>query len=216
ILHDTVEDTPATTEEVTDLFGEDVATIVEGATKIRQIKFKLRDETYYTENIRKMLLAMAQDIRVVLVKLADRLHNMQTLDAMPKDKQKRISRETLDIYAPLSSRLGMGELKGQLEDLAFPYLFPDEYSWTKKLIATELSRKEDYIDEIESKLKKILNKDKIKYVDIHGRVKHVYSLYRKLQRYENNINKIFDIVAIRVIVPNVKACYAALGAIHNT
>ena len=215
LLHDIVEDTPITLNDLRKEFGNDVAKVVEGETKISKIKFRFRDETYYIENIRKMLVAMAQDIRVVIIKLADRYHNMQTLDALPKEKQERIARETLEIYAPLASRLGMGELKGHLEDLAFPYLFPNEYAWTKKLISAELEKKEEYIEEVTKNLKRELKKAGVNVIDIHGRIKHLYSLYRKLVRYDNNINKIYDIIAIRVIVNNISACYESLGVIHK-
>jgi len=167
------------------------------------------------ENLRKLFLAMAKDIRVILIKFADRLHNMKTLDALPKEKQKRIALETLEIYAPLSSRLGIGELKGQLEDLAFPYVHPKEYQEIINQVKEKYSQSKRYLEKISPLIKKTLNKKGVRVIEIHSRTKHYYSLYKKLLRYDMDWHRIYDLVALRIIVPDIENCYAALGVIHK-
>ncbi|MBU1038943.1 RelA/SpoT family protein [Patescibacteria group bacterium] len=213
LLHDVPEDTPITLEEVAKEFGPEVGKLVKGITKLSKLKYRGLER--YAENLRKMFVAMAEDVRVVLIKLADRLHNLSTLSALPPVKQQRIARETLEIYAPIANRLGIGELKGQLEDLAFKYVYPEEYAWVVK---TSTSRMEDQISYSQDLIKeviKLLEKNNIAYNSVHGRVKHHYSLYKKLLRKDMDISKVYDLVALRVIVPDVAACYQALGAVHS-
>jgi GTP pyrophosphokinase len=215
ILHDAVEDTKTNIEEIKQNFGEEAANLVSGVTKLKKIFFRKHLDIYPIENLRKMFLAMAQDLRVVVIKLFDRLHNLKTIKGLSSEQQKRIARETIEIYAPLAFRLGIGELKGQLEDLAFPYFLPREYKMVVKLAAAESERKKDYIEKAKNDLKKTLQKEDIKIVDIHGRTKHLYSLYKKLQKYSHNINNIYDLLALRVIVPGIPDCYKCLGIIHR-
>lgn len=216
LLHDTVEDGGATRQDLVQEFGEEVALIVDGVTKITKIHLKGSTEEQFQENLRKMLLVMAQDLRVILVKLADRLHNMQTLEFLPKNKQLENARETLEIYAPLAERLGIGEIKGELEDLAFKYAYPDEYAklieQTKKLY----SESETYTTKFRKQLNQILQ-PKIKDAAVNVRRKHLYSLYRKLQRPEidADLAKVHDLSAARILVNSVEDCYLALGIIHG-
>lgn len=219
LLHDTVEDTDADLEVIKNKFGEEVAFLVSGVTKLKRLKGKLvtREslQNYSMENLRKMFLAMAEDIRVVLIKLSDRLHNIKTLEAKESHDRKRIARETIEIYAPLANRLGMGEMKGQLEDYSFPHLYPEEYKNIKRLYAKEINIRKSYINKAKRQIRKLMNEHGIEVLDIHGRAKHLYSLYKKLQRYDNNIKNIYDLFAIRVIVNSVSDCYEVLGIIHQ-
>ncbi|AKM82784.1 TPA: bifunctional (p)ppGpp synthetase/guanosine-3',5'-bis(diphosphate) 3'-pyrophosphohydrolase [Candidatus Berkelbacteria bacterium] len=225
LLHDTCEDTDLTLNDLRKEFGREIANLVDGVTKLSKIRIttkwlfvkekeQLAEYDRQIETLRKMFVAMSSDIRVVILKLADRLHNMQTLDGVPKEKRYRIAKETLAIYAPLAYRLGMGEVKGKLEDLAFPYVYPEEYAALKKKAAGRLVEKERYILQFKKKILAKLYKDGIKG-QIHGRTKHMYSLWRKLQRYDNDLSHIYDLVALRIIVNSVEECYKALGIIHN-
>ena len=218
LLHDVCESAPeeekeARKKEIEKKFGKDVSFLVEGVTKLG--KLRAHGEERYLENMRRMFLSIAQDVRVVLIRLADRLHNMQTLSAIPQHKQKRIANETLEIYAPLAGRLSMGKLKGELEDLAFPYSYPAEYDALIDKIKERREHKEVYLAKVKYKLSEELKKAKISVVSVDARVKHVFSLYRKLQRHNNNLDEIYDIVALRVIVKNIEDCYAALGIVHK-
>lgn len=215
LLHDVPEDTPVSLKEVEKEFGKEIAFIVDGVTKLGKIKLRGQREEYYLDNLRKMFLAMAADIRVVLIKLADRLHNMKTLDSLPTDKQQRIAKETMEIFAPIANRLGIGEIKGQLEDLAFKYLDRKNYDRVVKLEKEAFEERKQYVNRAIEELRKELLKEKIKVIDIHGRAKHYYSLYLKLKKHENDLGKIFDIVAIRIIVPTIVDCYETLGIVHN-
>lgn len=219
LLHDTVEDTQVTSSDLIREFGPEVATLVGGVTKITNYRLKGSREEQFVENLRKMLLVMSKDLRVVFIKLADRLHNMRTMDALPKEKQIQNSMETLEVYAPLAERLGIGKLKGELEDLAFPYVYPEEYKKTKELVKSyfKSGRVEENIETMRKTILSKLIKQKIK-ADVHGRKKHFYSLWRKLMRPENDweIEKVNDLVALRVLVPKIPDCYVALGIIHNT
>ncbi len=215
IVHDVPEDTPITLEEVGKKFGNEVAYLVDGITKLGKIKLRGTKEELYLENLRKMFLAMAQDIRVVIIKLADRLHNMRTLEYLPPDKQERIARETMDIFAPIANRLGIGEIKGELEDLCFMYLDPEHYGETKKLEETYLRDGKEYMDRIVKLFRSELLKEKIRVIDIHGRTKHLYRLYQKLKRHDMDITRIYDLVAIRIVVPEIADCYEALGIVHK-
>ena len=225
ILHDVCEDTPCDLNTIRKEFGRDVANLVDGVTKLGKIRitrkwiFLTSKESLpafdrQVETLRKMFIAMAKDIRVVIIKLADRLHNMRTLDGIPEEKRLRIAKETIEIYGPLAYRLGMGELKGELEDLAFPYVYPEEFKKLQTTIANRLKEKEKYIDKLKKILTTKLYKEGIK-AEIHGRTKHMYSLWRKLQRYDNDISRIYDLVALRIIVDTVEECYQVLGMIHK-
>jgi len=213
LLHDVPEDTPRTLEDVEAAFGPEVATLVAGITKLGHIKY--RGVERYIENLRKMFLAMAEDVRVVIIKFADRLHNLQTLDAIPYKKQYRVALESLEIYAPIANRLGMGEMKGKLEDAAFKYVYPKEFEWTKNLAQTTARGHDAYLERVMNDVRDDLKTSNVKYIEVHGRAKHLYSLYRKLLKNDRNIARIYDIIAIRIIVPSIADCYAALGIVHG-
>src|SRR6266481_5613394 len=213
LLHDTVEDTGASLDQIRKEFGEDVAFLVDGVTKLGHIKY--RGAAMKVENLRKMVLALSKDLRVVFIKLADRLHNMRTLDALPPAKQKRIALETDEIYAPLAYRLGMQNLAGELHDLAFPYLYPEEDRWLKKSVEEQYEKRLAYLEQIKPELERILKAHEVTPRTIDFRAKRYSSLYHKLLSHEMNIEKIHDLVAMRVILDTVPECYAALGAIHQ-
>lgn len=213
LLHDVPEDTSITLEEIEKNFGPQVAKLVRGVTKLGKLKYRGLER--YAENLRKMFVAMAEDVRVVIIKLADRLHNLKTLSYLPPVKQQRIARETLEIYAPIANRLGIGELKGELEDLAFGYVYPEEYAWTVKQSQTRLEDQLVYVNKVIEEVKTLLTKNNINFISIHGRVKHLYSLFRKLQRKDMDISKVYDLVAVRIVVNNEADCYHVLGLLHS-
>ncbi len=213
LLHDVPEDTPVTLLDIEKLFGKDVASMVGGITKLGKIKYRGMER--YVENLRKMFVAMASDIRVILIKFADRLHNLSTLDALPQRKRARIALETLEIYAPIANRLGMGFIQGRLEDLSFRYVNPKDYAWVSGLVKDRYRAKERYLKKIGERISGELEKNRIALLDIHGRTKHIYSLYKKLMKHGRNLDKIYDLVALRVIVPTVADCYATLGIVHQ-
>ncbi|MEK7158578.1 MAG: RelA/SpoT family protein [Patescibacteria group bacterium] len=213
LLHDVPEDTRKTLDDIRDDFGSEVEKLVRGITKLGKIKYRGIDR--YVENLRRMFVAMAEDIRVILIKLADRIHNLETLDALPKDRQKRIALESIEIYAPIANRLGMGELRGNIEDLAFPYVYPKEYHDLKERITPRLEEAQKNMISLIEKTKKLLGEHHVNMISIEGRAKHLYSLYKKLQRYENDLDRIYDLIAIRIIVPTVSDCYAILGLVHD-
>jgi guanosine-3',5'-bis(diphosphate) 3'-pyrophosphohydrolase len=213
LLHDTVEDTSASIEEVRARFGDEIAQIVDGVTKLTGIAFQSRDEAQ-AENYRKMMVAMATDVRVILIKLADRLHNMRTIDAMPKQKQIEKARETLDIYAPLAHRLGIHAIKWELEDLAFATLHPRKYQEIKGLVAQQRDERERYVAEAGEYLARELQAMGIE-ARIAGRAKHFYSIYSKMTKKGREFNEIYDLTAMRVIVDSVKDCYGTVGVIHS-
>ena len=213
LLHDVPEDTPVTLAEVQKEFGKDVAGMIAGITKLGKIKYRGMDR--YAENMRKLFVAMASDIRTILIKFADRLHNLSTLDALPEKKRQRVALESLEIFAPIANRLGMGEIQGQIEDLSFKYVNPKEYAWVQALIKDRYVAKERYLKKVGEKIRKELEKQGVKSAAVHGRTKHIYSLWKKLQKHERNFEKVYDLVALRVIVPTVADCYAALGIIHQ-
>lgn len=213
LLHDTVEDTEATLEDIRREFGEVIAHLVDGVTKIGQMKFKNSHEKQ-GENIRKMIVAMGKDVRVILVKLADRLHNMRTLNFMPFEKQERIALETLEIYCPLAGRMGISSLKTELEDLCFRYYRPDMYYELIQQIRKTETEQNRYIEEVKSLIHKELSKTGFKF-DVFGRSKHLWSIYRKMQSRNIDYDQVYDILAFRVIVSSVAECYAVLGLIHS-
>lgn len=215
LLHDVPEDTSYNLIDIEKKFGKEIAQLVMGITKLSRIKYRGIEK--YAENLRKMFVSMAEDVRVILIKMADRLNNMETLHVHLPYKQKRIAMEVLDIYAPIALRLGMGQIKGDLEDLAFPYAYPKEFKWFERNIMPEFKKRMEHIDNIKNELEKIISIAKVKIISLHGRKKHYYSLYQKLLRpqYDKDITKIFDLVAIRIVVPTVSDCYKVLGIIHS-
>jgi guanosine-3',5'-bis(diphosphate) 3'-pyrophosphohydrolase len=213
LLHDTVEDTSASLADVQSEFGEEVGQLVDGVTKLTGITFQSRDEQQ-AENYRKMMVAMASDIRVILIKLADRLHNMRTLEGLPKQKQIEKAKETLDIFAPLAHRLGIHSIKWELEDLAFSSLHPRKYSEIKSLVSQQRTERESYVERAGRYLKQELEAVGIE-ADVSGRAKHFYSIYAKMTKKGREFNEIYDLTAMRVIVDSVKDCYGAIGIIHS-
>ncbi len=213
LLHDVVEDTLTSVEAIRETFGDDVANIVDGLTKISQIQFSSQKEKQ-AENFRKLLLAMVDDIRVILVKLADRLHNMRTLEHLSPDKRKRIARETLDIYAPIAHRLGMAKIRGELEDLAFRHLDPVAHERLAKEVESKRARSEKFVRRIIDTLRKHLEEQGIE-AQIQSRVKRVYSIHLKMRRQRIGLDQVYDFIAIRVIVPTIRDCYAILGIVNN-
>ncbi len=215
LLHDTLEDTTVTGEELRELFGEDVETLVGGVTKLagEDVKKFMSREDLTGENLRRMFIVMARDIRVVLIKLADRLHNMRTLGVMRPDKRERIARETIEIYAPLAHRLGIYQIKRELEDLSFKYLQPDLYEEITLRVRRKLPKMEEVIKKASEILEEKLQKDHIA-CRIKGRAKHIYSIYEKMQRKKLSFDELYDILAVRVLVSDVSTCYAVLGVVH--
>ena len=213
LMHDLVEDTDVTTEDITKEFSQEIADLVNGVTKLGKINYVSREEQQ-VENYRKMFLAMGKDIRVILIKLADRLHNLRTLKYLTRDRQIANAKETMDLYAPLANRLGVYSLKWELEDLAFKYLYPEEF---RELVAGIDKKREErlkFIDKIKDEIRINLKKEKIEG-EITGRAKHLYSIYRKMQRDNKTLDQIYDLFALRILVNSVKDCYAALGVVHE-
>lgn len=213
ILHDVPEDTDVTIDELRELFGDDVADMVKGVTKLGHVQYRGLER--YVENLRKMFLSMAQDVRVIFIKFADRMHNMETLYVLPEQKRKRIAKEVMEIYAPIANRIGMGEYRGLFEDYSFKYLEPKEYNWTKHLLEQRVKKFGPSMKQAMHDVEKEINKHGIVSSSIHGRIKYCYSLYKKLKRYNNDIGKVYDIIALRVIVNDVADCYAVLGILHG-
>ncbi len=213
LLHDVVEDTKIPIEQITDQFGAEVARLVEGATKISRLDL-MAPEARQAENVRKMLLAMVNDVRVILVKLADRLHNMRTLEFLDSERQQRIARETLDIYAPVANRLGMGLIRGELEDLAFRYIEPESFLELQKKIASKQKVFDKFLQDVQEQIRAKMVESGIP-AEVQARVKRLYSLHLKIQKQQRTLDQVFDLLAVRVITDTVKNCYGALGVIHQ-
>ncbi len=213
IMHDVLEDTQITEAEMKEAFGEHITKLVQGVTKLGKLRYSGMER--HVESLRKFFIAMADDIRVVVIKLCDRLHNIQTLQYVDKEKQKRIALETIELHARLADRLGMGRLKAELEDAAFPYIYPDEYEKTRDLFESLRPISDEQLEKVVEKLN-----DELSIFDVHieridSRIKHLYSLWQKLKRYKMDQSKIHDVIALRIIVPNIPDCYQALGVIHG-
>ncbi len=213
LLHDTVEDTGVNLETIQKEFGEEVAFLVDGVTKLGRIKY--RGVEGKVENLRKMILALSQDLRVIFIKLADRLHNMRTLAVLPPEKQRRVALETDEIYAPLAYRLGMQNLSGELQDLSFPYLYPEEYRWLLRATKEQYEKRLAYLKSIKPQVEKLLKQHNIHPIAIDFRAKRYGSLYKKLLRHDMDIEKIYDLVAMRIVVGAIPECYAVLGVLHE-
>ncbi len=215
LLHDVVEDTGITLQDIKRDFGTEVAFLVDGVTKLKRLKYQESPAMTAIENMRKLIFALSEDLRVIFIKLADRLHNMRTLDALSKEKQKRIALETSEVYAPIAYRLGMQNLSGELQDLSFPFLFPKENKWLRDHIQELYLEREGYLKRVTPLVKKALHAHGIHPLAIDFRAKRYSSLYQKLTRHNMDVNKIYDLVALRIIVENVRDCYGVLGAIHE-
>lgn len=213
LLHDVVEDTPVTEEEVIAKFGKETAELVEGVTKLDKLEFKSKEEEQ-AENFRKLFFAMAKDVRVILIKLADRLHNMRSLGFLSPERQQAMARETMDIYAPLAGRLGISSIKCELEDLCFKYLNPEDYHKLAEAVALKKSERQAVVEQVVKEIKELLVE-----LDIHGEVtgrpKHLYSIYKKIKKQNKNFDQIYDLIAVRVIVDNINDCYNVFGEIHR-
>src|SRR5687767_1124774 len=216
LLHDVVEDTLVDLETIRKYFGEEITLLVDGLTKIAHIS-NLSKEKQQAENVRKMVLAMITDVRVVLIKLADRLHNMRTMQYLKPEKRQRISQETLDIYAPIAHRLGMGKMRSELEDLSFQNLYPDEYKRLASDVDARRPELEATLDRIRNTVITRLNENEVPFIEIQGRVKRLYSLWKKLKRQKLTLDQVYDLIAARIITPNDrKYCYLTLSVIHDT
>jgi guanosine-3',5'-bis(diphosphate) 3'-pyrophosphohydrolase len=212
-LHDVIEDTIVTPEEIRKEFGNEILFLVEGVTKLGKIRY--RGAERYNESLRKLFVAMSQDIRVLIIKLCDRLHNMQTLEHVPKEKQLRIAKETLEIYAPIANRLGIKKLQRELEDLSFPYVYPEDYQKVKKIMRLKKEQIENHLDKFQKSLKKELAKNGFTDFKMDYRVKSIYSLYKKLKKYKWDTEAIYDISALRITVREISDCYKVLGIVHS-
>ncbi|OFV97235.1 MAG: GTP pyrophosphokinase [Acidobacteria bacterium RIFCSPLOWO2_02_FULL_61_28] len=213
LLHDVVEDTTVTLDEIRSQFGDEVAHLVEGVTKISKLEFASREERQ-AENMRKMLLAMVDDLRVIFVKLADRLHNMRTLRYLPSEKQQRVAQETLEIYAPLAHRMGMGKIRGELEDMAFAYIDPHAYQEIREEIEEKRRYSEDLLKEMASAIEQKLQENGLQ-ARVEWRIKRLYSTYKKMKRQKEDLSQIYDLLAVRIITQSVNDCYAAMGVVHS-
>lgn len=213
LLHDTVEDTPVTRAELEREFGTEVTSLVDGVTKLGELKY--RGTSRHVESLRRLFVATSKDIRVLMIKLMDRRHNMQTLDHVPEHKRRRIAQETLTIYAPLADRLGMGRIKGELEDLAFQYVYPEEYERIREIMRENKIAREPQLEKVTKTLKRALAEHNIHGFRTESRIKGLYSLFTKLKRKDDDLDKIHDLLALRVILSSVEDCYRALGVVHT-
>jgi GTP pyrophosphokinase len=213
IMHDVLEDTPITEKEMTEEFGEHITKLVQGVTKLGKLRYSGVER--HVESLRKFFVAMADDIRVVVIKLCDRLHNIQTLQYISPEKQRRIALETIEIHARLADRLGMGRLKAELEDAAFPYIYPKEYGQTLELFQSLRPISDEQLEKVVAKLEEELSIFDVRIERIDSRIKHLYSLWQKLRKYNMDQSKIYDVIALRIIVPTPSDCYQALGVIHG-
>lgn len=217
VLHDTVEDTDVTLEQIESLFGRDVAFLVDGVTKVTQARAGMRDLASYLpqtkDNLSKLLIAVGQDVRVIIIKLADRLHNLSTLEHLPKAKQIKIARESLEVFAPMADRLGMGRVRLQIEELGFYYLDPGKFKHTQNLMKKRLGKSTRKLGTVRQEVEAELKKQGIEF-EINGRVKSIYSLYKKLKKVDDNIDDIYDLMALRIVVKNKNDCYKTLGILH--
>ncbi len=218
ILHDTVEDTDVTLEQLESLFGADIAFLVDGVTKVSQARSGMRDLDSYLpatkDNLTKLMIAVGQDVRVLIIKLADRLHNMRTLEHMPPDKRKKIARETMEVFAPLADRLNMGRARVQLEELSFRFMMPKDFSRTKTLMDSRLKKSQKKFNTVRRDVTRKLDEEKIEF-EMDGRIKSVYSLFKKLDRVDGDIDRIHDLIALRIIVDDLSTCYLVLGVLHE-
>ena len=212
-LHDVLEDTQITEAEMTAEFGEEICNLVRGVTKLGHVKYQ--GHVRHAESLRKLLMATAHDHRVIIIKLADRLHNLRTLEHVRPEKRERIAIESIEIYAPIADRLGIGRLKAAIEDAAFPYAFPEDYTMISKLIQEREEQTKQTLDRVYAKLKEKLQESDIHVKNISHRIKHAYSLWRKMQQHNMNIDEIYDFFALRVTVGNIEECYATLGIVHS-
>lgn len=215
LMHDVPEDTAITLETITKEFGEEISQLIDGVTQLGQVRMKDSKDKFYVENLRKLFIATSQDIRVILIKLADRIHNMRTIEFIPPEKQIKVAKETLEIYAPIAARLGISNWKDELEDLSFEIVYPKEFKDIQEKLNTELANRDENLKNMEKTLNHILKTEGIKYLDINGRVKRAYSLFRKLEKYAGDITKIHDLIALRIITKSTSECYAILGIIHK-
>jgi GTP pyrophosphokinase len=215
LLHDVPEDTKLTLDDIEKEFGKEIAFIVKGVTKVGQVRLRGATDEIYLENLRRMFLAMAADIRVVLIKIADRLNNMKTLYVHSREKQIIIANETMDVFVPIANRLGLGEIKNKMEDLAFKYLEPEKYKETVKMCDEALNVRAKYTKRAIKELRKALKSENIKILNIVGRAKHYYRFYQKLLKHDMQMEEVYDLAAIRIIVPSVEDCYRVLGIVHK-
>jgi GTP pyrophosphokinase len=213
LLHDTVEESDATIKDIKKNFGNDVSRLVQGLTKVDKIQYKGAERS--AESMRKMFMAIAQDVRVIIIKLLDRMNNLETLEVFPETKRERIALETLEIYAPIADRLGMGEIKARLEDTAFKHAYPKEYDWILKETREKITERENYLKKITPIFEEKLRQEKLNIISLHFRAKHYYSLWKKLLRYGMDWYLIYDLMAVRIIVKTVEECYAVMGIIHK-
>ncbi len=212
-LHDVLEDTQTSEHELEEQFGKEIVGLVKGVTKLGHVKY--RGRMRHVESLRKFLMALAQDYRVLMIKLADRLHNLTTLEYVRADKQRRIALESIEVYAPLADRLGIGRLKGEIEDAAFPYAYPEEYEKVNKILAEHGEVRRQALEAMYAELVEELKSSSVAVKKVDYRIKHKYSLWKKLEKYDMNIDNIYDLVALRVVVETVEECYAVLGLIHS-
>ncbi len=215
LLHDVPENTTVTLDTIAKTFGKEIAELVDGVTKLGSVRLRNSKDSQYVETLRKMFIATSKDIRVMLVKLSDRIHNMRTLEFLPKNKQEKIATETLEMYAPIAGRLGIGTWKDELEDLAFQVVHPKDYQNTQDLLKEELAQRQETLKEMEKKVASVLRIEGIKFQEVTGRVKRVYSLFNKLKKYQGDISKVYDIIAFRIITKSTAECYVVLGIIHK-